>query len=354
MSHAVEEDFALQEARRGGGLWWLGLFVLPVPIGLAVWRAAALGYGSTDLVPHFLLDLLVSTYLLILLSGPLRGRPPLPTVSVAILLLLACYGGWLYLPAGIGTAAFLFAVTLGLGFVLRWLREHLTLATLVRSELMELLEPRAREVPADALLTQDALTGGPAFTWRRYVAFPVITGLLLAFIAVRVARPLDKRAEAYAVLETRDPLEIGRAFLKAATNGNAGLFTRERAVWFAAPGARHTVMPQTADLFFEMKRALDDLDLQWVDLGSLQAVESRDSRHGDAVVHHLQTYAGSAVAYLKHPERPPEGLEWIDASRPHRGFFAWISPLAVTLEETPDGVFVVGLSGAVEIRLRQP
>ncbi|HSM13057.1 MAG TPA: hypothetical protein VLA66_03250 [Thermoanaerobaculia bacterium] len=349
-----EPDPARREAEARRGARWLGAFLLPVPVGLALWRIDGLGMGATDVVPHFLLDLLVSGYLVLLLSGPLRGRPPLPAVGAALLLALALFVGWLYLPAGLGTAGTLVAATLVVGVALRLLREHLSSVTFLRSPWMEELGLTGRKVPADAVYAPDPLTGRAARTWRRYAAFPVLAGLLLGFVALRVARPLDKRAEARAVLATGDPVEIGRATLQAATNGNAALFTRERVVWFVEPAARGEVMAQAAELFDGIQRNLDALDLQWVDLGSLGAVDGTAGRPGASEERRIHTYGGRVVAYLEDPESPPGGLAWVDPTRPYHGFYAWMAPLEVELEATPTGRFVVGISGAVDLRLRRP
>ena len=209
-----EPDPARREAEARRGARWLGAFLLPVPLGLALWRIDGLGMGATDVVPHFLLDLLVSGYLVLLLSGPLRGRPPLPAVGAALLLALALFVGWLYLPTGLGTAGTLVAATLAVGVALWLLREHLSSVTFLRSPWMEELGLAGRKVPADAVYAPDPLTGRAARTWKRYAAFPILAGFLmdhagigvpfwLSAILVLVTLPLTATLAAYVLDKNR-------------------------------------------------------------------------------------------------------------------------------------------------------
>lgn len=337
------------------GDWiWLPATILPIPVGLAVWRAVGLGLGTADLAPHLLLDLLVTATVVPLLAGPIRSTRGLPSFFSLVLVALALYVGWLYLPAGSGTALFLFAVVLGTGIALRILRKHLSLATFLRSGWMIELGLTGGDVPADAVYTRDPLTGGHAKTWRRYVALPIILGLFLGFVALRIARPLDKRAEAQVVLDKNDPFEIGRAFLKAATNGNAPLFVRERAVWFAAEERRGEVMVKAGELFASYRDELGRLDLQWIDLGTLPPAELSGAGPPRDPARDRRTYAGRTHGWAEEPEALPDDLAWVDSERRYKGLWLYLAPIEVALEKSPDGWRVTDVSTDVGVSLRRP
>jgi len=323
---------------------------------LAILRATVLGFGTADLVGHLLLDLLVIGVFFPLLSNRVMAQPWEPTYYTIAALCLSIYMGWLYLPSGVGLALFLFLLTVAVCAVMRVVRLHLWTVTFVRGD--RVLDPlHMGPTPGEERSrgAADIGTWGTRTSWTRFLALPLLFGLLLSYVAIRVARPMDKRAAAEPILEKNNPVMIAREFLKAAVNGNAPLFAREHAIWYVAPAERRPVMAQAAVLFASFHEELQRLSLTWVDLSTATTagVTGADPKEEGTgrVVYEL---GRNVHAWLEDPEAVPEGAR--STGRPGYGeILLWSSPVRIELRQLADGAWrVVRVGDSIAFALAPP
>ncbi len=350
-----------KKTRKGKRVTWQGwgwlrtpaILVLALVPTLAILRATYLGFGTADLVGHLVLDLLVIGVFFPLFSNRVMAQSWESAYYGVALLCLSLYMGWLYLPSGFGFALFLFLLTLAAGGMLRGLRLWLWKVTFVRGDpFLDVLGRGAGKQRSGEPV--DTGTWGAATTRTRYVALPVLIGLLGAFVAIRIARPLDKRAAAEPVLARNVPVEIGRQFLKSVTNGNAPLFAREHAVWYIAPDKRGEVMRQGAELFSSFKGETNRLALTWADLSTATTTGVTGADPVEVSEQRVVYELGRSVhAWLEDPEAVPAGARV--TGRPGYGeILIWASPVRVELERQADGAWrVTHVGTSIALRLNE-